>query len=68
MEIMVRDSERTWAVCNICKVGYDIRKGGKCKCGNVKSQVDERGAIMTTADDSDELGYDNTGSLGKVRK
>lgn len=68
MEIMVRDSERTWAVCGICGSAYDLRKGGRCKCGNIKSVKDERGAIITEAADSDELGYDNTGSLGKVRR
>lgn len=58
--IIQKDTERTWAVCNKCNGAYDIRKGGHCKCGNVVSEVDEDGAIVTIADDSDELFYDNT--------
>jgi hypothetical protein len=58
--VINKDPERTWAVCNKCNKAYDVRKGGGCKCGNVRSEVDRCGAVLTIIEDSDEGEYDNS--------
>lgn len=61
MEIIKKDSERTWVVCGKCGGAYDARKASRCPCGNVKSvPADDKGAMMIIGDDSDEVYLDNT--------
>ncbi len=61
MEILLRDKERTWIVCQKCGGAFDARKGGKCKCDNVKAGVipGGDGAVMIVADDDDAVVVDN---------
>lgn len=59
--MLIKDAQKTWVVCETCKAAFDIRKGGRCKCDNVKAAPlkDRDGAVMVVADDSDAVVYDN---------
>jgi hypothetical protein len=58
--IINKDSERTWMVCHNCGKAWDARRASTCTCGNVRTEVDRRGAVYIEADDSDALEYDNS--------
>lgn len=54
----IKDGSRTWAYCQVCKTAIDMKKGGKCKCDNVRVTVDKNGVAFTEASESEELMYD----------
>lgn len=60
MEIISKDSERTWVVCGKCGGAFDARKTSSCKCKNIISQQQRDGSVMIIGDDSDEVHYDNS--------
>jgi hypothetical protein len=58
LTIIMKDPERQWVVCKQCGSARDARSGGSCSCGNIKAARLPDGAVMTVAQDSDDVQYD----------